>query len=301
MTIEFVPATRAATKARIALTGPSGSGKTYTGLAIAHRLAESAGGRLAVIDTERGKSQMYKGINGWDFDVFCPQAFSPASLTEALGVAAGKGFPAVLLDSWSHYWSGTEGMLEQVDKRAKGGNNFSGWKEVRPDERRMTDAIVSYPGHIVVTLRVKTEYVVEQVERNGRMQSVPRKVGLKPEQRDGMEYEFDVIGDMDLDNTLSVSKTRIPMLHGAAVSKPGTELADTINDWLADGEDIPGPLAYRADALDPDANVDSLRSLHATVKAAGLLNAPVVDGDGNPTLLGDLIVARAKALPAVAA
>lgn len=292
--IKFVPATRASTKARVALAGPSGSGKTYTGLVIAHQLAGD--GTLGVIDTERGKAQMYKGLNGWNWETYCPQAFSPSALTEALGVAAGRGFSAVLLDSWSHYWSGVDGMLEQVDKRAKGGNNFSGWKEARPDERRMMDAIVSYPGHVVVTLRVKTEYVVEQVERNGRLQSVPRKIGLKPEQRDGMEYEFDVIGDMDLDNTLTVSKTRIPPMHGAVIVKPGPELADTIRDWLEDGEDIPGPLLYRSQALDPAATRDSLLGLLSTVNAAGLVNAPMTDEDGNPTVLGDLIKARGRAL-----
>lgn len=296
MTIAFVPATRSAQKARIALTGPSGAGKTYTGLMLAHRLAGD--GRLGVIDTERGKAQMYKGLNGWDWDTFCPQSFAPAALTEALGAAAGAGFTAVLLDSWSHYWFGADGMLEQVDRRATGGNTFSGWKEVRPEERRMIDAIVSYPGHIVVTLRVKTEYVVEQIQRNGRTISVPRKVGLKPEQREGMEHEFDVIGDMDLDNVLTVSKTRVPMLHGTVITQPGTELADTISDWLADGEDVPGPLAYRSQALDPDATVDDLLALHATVKAAGLLNSPLVDDADQPTVLGALIVARGKALQA---
>jgi hypothetical protein len=279
-------------KSRIALTGPSGSGKTYTGLSLAHQLATREGGRLAVIDTERGKSQMYKGINGWDFDVACPQSFSPASLVEALGVAAGHGYPSVLLDSWSHYWMGVDGMLEQVDRRAKGGNNFSGWKEARPDERRMIDAIVSYPGHVVVTLRVKTEYVIEDNEK-GKKQ--PRKIGLKPEQRDNIEYEFDVIGDLDWDNNLSVSKTRVPLLHGAVIPKPGPDLADTIADWLEDGEEIVGPLAHRAAALDSKATKDDLLALHATVKAAGMLNAPVTDGDGNPTVLGDLIVARGRA------
>lgn len=298
MTIEFLPATRSASKARIALPGPSGSGKTYTGLMLGCRMAEVAGGRLAVIDTERGKSQMYKGINGWDFDVYTPQAFSPNSLTEALGVVAGGGWPVCLLDSWSHYWSGTDGMLEQVDRRAKGGNNFSGWKEVRPDERRMIDAIVSAPFHVIVTLRVKTEYVVED---NDRGKKVPRKIGLKPEQREGMEYEFDVIGDMDLDNVLSVSKTRIPMLHGANIAKPGTELADTIVDWLSDGEDTPGPLSYRAQALDPDASRDSLLELLAEVRRVGLSNAPMTDGDGNATVLGELIVARGRAMPSEAA
>jgi energy-coupling factor transporter ATP-binding protein EcfA2 len=295
MTIAFVPATRAATKARIALAGPSGSGKTFTGLALGCAMAEAAGGRLAVIDTERGKAQMYKGINGWDWDTFNPQTFSPSSLTEALGVAAGVGYPVVLLDSWSHYWSGIDGMLEQVDRRAKGGNNFSGWKEVRPEERRMIDAIVSAPFHVIVTLRVKTEYVIEQ---NDRGKSVPRKIGLKPEQREGMEYEFDVIGDMDLDNVLTVSKTRIPLLHGAAVPQPGAELATTIVDWLSDGEDVPGPLAFRAEALADGVSIDGYKALYNRVKAAGLLNAAVTDEDANPTVLGDLIVARGKALPA---
>jgi hypothetical protein len=289
MTIKFAPATRSAAKARIALAGPSGSGKTYTGLTLACRLAD----KVAVVDTERGSASKYVGLNSWAFDTVTPNSFSPQSLTETLAVAAGEGYGCILIDSLSHYWMGVDGMLEQVDRRAKGGNNFSGWKEARPDERRMIDALVSYPGHVIVTLRVKTEYVIEE---NDRGKKVPRKVGLRPEQREGIEYEFDVIGDLDLDNTLSVSKTRIPMLHGAAVVKPGPELAETIRDWLAEGEETTGPLSYRAEALDPDVTVEQLRTLHATVTAAGLLNAPVTDSDGNPTVLGDLVVARGRAM-----
>lgn len=293
MTVQFVPATRAAAKARIALAGPSGAGKTYTGLSLACRLAD----RVAVIDTERGSASKYVGLNGWQFDTLAPHSFSPQSLTEALAVAAGEGYGCILVDSLSHYWMGVDGMLEQVDRRAKGGNNFSGWKEARPDERRMIDALVSYPGHVIVTLRVKTEYVIEQ---NDRGKSVPKKVGLRPEQREGIEYEFDVIGDLDLDNTLTVSKTRIPMLHGASIVKPGPELAETIRDWLGDGETTIGPLGYRDEALDVDATAQSLRALHERVRIAGLLNAPLVDANGNPTVLGDLIVARGKALASAA-
>jgi hypothetical protein len=122
---------------------------------------------------------------------------------------------------------------------------------------------------------------------------------LRPEQREGIEYEFDVIGDLDLDNTLIVSKTRIPMLHGAVVLKPGPELAEKIRDWLAEGEETAGPMAYRAQALDPDVTREQLLRLHATVKAAGLFHAPVTDGEGRPTMLGDLIVARGQALATV--
>jgi hypothetical protein len=295
MAVKFAPATRAAAKARIALAGPSGSGKTYTGLSLACRLAE----RVAVIDTERGSASKYAGLNGWKFDTLAPDSFSPQSLTDALAVAAGEGYGCVLVDSLSHYWMGVDGMLEQVDRKTSASRSTasfsSGWKDMAPIERRMLDALVSYPGHVIATLRVKTEYVIEQ---NDRGKSVPRKVGLKPIQREGLEYEFDVIGDLDLDNLLTVSKTRIPMLHGATIPKPGPELAETIRDWLADGEETVGPLAYRADALDVDATVASLRDLLGRVRTAGLTNAPVVDDNGNPTVLGDLIVSRGKALAA---
>lgn len=292
--IEFVPATRAASKARLALAGPSGSGKTYTALTLAARLAD----RFAVVDTERGRAALYVGVNGWQFDTVSPQSFSPASLTETLAIAGSREYGCIVIDSLSHYWMGVDGMLEQADRRAKGGNSFSGWKEVRPDERRMLDALASYPGHVIITLRVKTEYVIEENERGKK---VPRKVGMKPEQREGIEYEFDVVGDLDLDNTLTISKTRIPMLHSQVITKPGPEVAETIADWLADGEDVPGPLAYRAEALDPDATRETLLDLLTRVTAANLKGAPVLDEHGNPTVLGDLIVARGRALPAVAA
>lgn len=294
MTVKFTPATRSAAKARIALAGPSGSGKTYTGLALACRLAD----KVAVIDTERGSASKYVGLNNWAFDTLAPNSFSPQSLTEALAVAGSEGYGCILVDSLSHYWMGVDGMLEQVDRRAKGGNNFSGWKEARPDERRMIDALVSYPGHVIVTLRVKTEYVIEQ---NDRGKSVPRKVGLRPEQREGIEYEFDVIGDLDLDNNLSVSKTRIPMLHGAVVPQPGPGLAETIRDWLAEGEEVEGPLSFRATALDDATTIEALRQMLTDVKAKGLFNAPVTDENGAPTVLGELITARGRALAPKAA
>lgn len=284
MTIEFTPATRKSTKARIALAGPSGSGKTYTALA----LATALGDQVAVVDTERGSAAKYEGINGWQFHTWVPQSFSPTSLVEALAVASGAGFEVVVVDSLSHYWMGVDGMLEQADRRAKGGNTFSGWKEARPDERRMIDALAAYPGHVIVTLRVKTEYVIEKDDRG---KSVPRKVGLKPEQREGIEYEFDLVGDLDLDNTLSVSKSRIPALSRAVVPLPGAELADTIREWLSDGETALGALDYREQALKATDKA-TLKQLGQTVKARGLAGAPVVDEHGTSTVLFELIVAR---------
>lgn len=283
MTIEFAPATRAATKARIALAGPSGSGKTYTSLAIGTRL-----GRTALIDTERGSASKYAGVNGWLFDTLAPSSFSPASLVEALAAAATAGYDVVVVDSLSHYWMGVDGMLEQVDRaaqRAARGNQFGGWKEMRPDERRMIDALVAYPGHVITTLRVKTEYIVEENEKGKK---VPRKIGMKPEQREGIEYEFDVVGDLDLDNVLRVSKSRIPSLTHAVIERPGPELADTLTEWLSEGDDMPTAADYREEA-DQARDVDELKALFDTVTRRGLAGSPMQAADGTATTLGDYI------------
>lgn len=288
MTLAFKPATREASYARIALSGPSGSGKTYTALALATALSDN----VAVIDTERGSASKYVGLNGWSFDTVQPDSYSPLSLVDLLGLAAGGEYGCVVIDSLSHYWMGVDGMLEQADRRGKGGNNFAGWKEVRPEERRMIDALVAFPGHVVVTMRSKTEYVVEE---NDRGKKVPRKVGLKPEQREGIEYEFDVVGDLDLDNTLTVVKSRIHTLAKAVIPMPGEELATQIRDWLSDGASVPTVAEYRKRALDMKSQAE-LKVLFEEVAGHRMTAAPTVDVDGNPTILGDLIMNLARKL-----
>jgi hypothetical protein len=60
-------------------------------------------------------------------------------------------------------------------------------------------------------------------------------VGMAPIQRDGMEYEFTVVGDIDHDHNLVISKTRCPKLDGAVIHKPGRQIAETLLEWLNSG------------------------------------------------------------------
>lgn len=289
----FAPATRQAAKARLALCGPSGSGKTYTALALAHGL----GDHIAVIDTERGSASKYVGVNDWQFDTVAPDSFSPDHLTALLAEASAGGYEVVVVDSLSHYWMGVDGMLEQVDRRS-GSSSFSGWKEARPIERRMVDALIAYPGHVIVTMRTKTEYVIED---DARGKKVPRKVGMKPEQREGIEYEFDVVGDLDHTNTLTVSKARIPTLAHVVVPQPGEDLARTIRDWLSEGQEVPDALAIREQVLSDSVTVTDLVELGAKVKGLRLDAASVTDAAGNPTSLVDLIRDRWREMNATGA
>jgi energy-coupling factor transporter ATP-binding protein EcfA2 len=283
---QFKKATKEQSKARVALDGPSGSGKTWTALTIATAL----GSRIAVIDTERGSASKY--ANDFEFDALEMSHFSPDDLVEALAAAADAGYEVAIVDSWSHFWSGSGGMLEQVDhasKRGYGGNSFGGWKEARPMERRMIDALVAWPGHVIVTMRVKTDYVLETNERG---KQVPKKVGLKPEQREGLEYEFDLVGSMDWENTLIVSKSRIRDLTGAVVQKPTVEFGETIKAWLEDGTAVEPVEDLITEARRPDAMFEDLGALMRKVRARRLEGAPMLDDDGKPTTLGAHIQER---------
>ncbi len=279
----FAPAVRSAAKARIALVGPPGSGKTYTGLLMAHVL----GSNIAVIDSERRSASGYVGVNGWSFDVANPDSFEPLSLVDLLADAAASEHDVVLVDSLSHYWMGVGGMLEQVDRKSSNGNSFGGWKEARPDERRMVDALLAYPGHVIVTMRTKTEYVVEQNERG---KAVPKKVGLKPEQRDGIEYEFRVVGSLDMDNVLTVTKSSIPPLP-RIVDQPDEAFAEQIRDWYEVGESQPDANDLARQAL-TDLTSVALKALGETAIRLGIGGAGVHDADGNTIQLLDLIRAR---------
>lgn len=227
----FQKATKAQSRGRVAILGPSGSGKTYTGLITACTLAN--GGKVAVIDSERGSASKYADI--FAFDVCELSKFDPRDYVKAIKAAEAAGYAAILIDSLTHAWSGVDGALEQVDKevaRSRAGNSFAAWRAVTPMHNALVDAMLQSPCHIVGTMRVKQEYVLED---NGRGKQVPRKVGMAPVQREGMEYEFDVIADMDVGHTLCVSKTRCPQLDQWVAVKPGKEFGETLLAWLSDG------------------------------------------------------------------
>lgn len=290
VTLSFTRAVKKALKARIALEGPSGSGKTYTALT----LATALGKRIALIDTEHRSASLYADL--FEFDTLeLDDNYHPERLIEALAAAGAAGYDVVIVDSWSHFWMGSGGMLEQVDaagKRSGGGNNFAGWKEMKPLERRMVDAMLAYPGHLITTLRVKTDYVVET---NDRGKQAPRKVGLKAEQRDGLEYEFTLVASLDIDNTLVVTKSRCPALSGAVVARPTGEFGATLAAWLDAGETGPTAVQLRDEILaDPSMDRTGFLSIYNRAKAAGLLAAPIVDGTGDTKTLGDFIVDTGK-------
>lgn len=273
----FQPAQREQVKARIALHGVAGSGKTYTALMLATNLAD----KVAAIDTERGRMLEHKGR--FRFDHFAPARFDPRELVKLLAAAGANGYGAVVIDSFSHYWMGTGGALEFVDshENQRGGKFSAGWKEYRPIENRMWEALMAYPGHVIATMRAKTAYVVEG--------NKPVKVGLRPEQREGVDYEFSIVGELSRDHVLTVTKSTCDDLMDRTIDRPGPEVAAIIADWCNSGEEVPDALQMRDRALAAE-SLEELRDLHGEARRLRLLGAAVVDEHGDDVALEELIV-----------
>jgi hypothetical protein len=276
MPITFQPATKAGTRARVALIGPPSSGKTYTSLI----LARAFGGTTGLIDTERRTARKYADEfdfqwHGWSGE------YAPELLTGAVLDSAEAGIDTLIIDGGSPFWSGAGGMLEQVDRataRAGRSDKFgSGWNEMRPVERQMLDALASYPGHLILTLRTKIEWVLERNDQTGKWG--PRRVGTKPDQREGIEYDFDVVADMDdHGSSMTFAKSAVPELPGGTVvHKPTDAVGFAIIKWLeADAVGEPfNPLTVRDWALAGGRTVEELGERYRELEAAGAVGAIV--------------------------
>ena len=234
MSMQFKKARKSQAKLRLGLIGPSGSGKTYTALS----LASGLGKKIAVVDTEHASAALYADEFGVEYDTLQLTSFEVENYVEAIELAAREGYEVLIIDSLSHAWAGKGGILEFVDKAAKRtGNNFAGWRDATPKHNLLVEAILAAPIHIICTLRSKVEHIVETVK--GRSQV--RKVGMQPVQRDGLEYEFTIVGDLTQEHDLIVTKTRAAFLADAVINKPGRKLGEQLHEWLDAGEAAPPP------------------------------------------------------------
>ena len=220
----FKKAVKEAAKLRMAISGPSGSGKTYTALVFATELARHGNGKIAVVDTESGSASKY--ADDFSFDVAELNNFNPKNYVNAIREAASAGYDVVILDSITHAWNGKGGILDIV------GGNFSKWKDVAPLEREFIQTMISHDIHIIATMRAKTQYEVEKDERG---KASPKKVGMGAIQRDGIEYEFDIVGMMDLQNTMTIEKTRCSAIRGEVVPTPDGRWLAPVVAWLKAG------------------------------------------------------------------
>lgn len=191
--------------------------------------------KIGAIDTENKSLRRYARSFSKRFLSLELTRFSPKDYIEAIRAAEEAGIEVLVIDSLSHAWMGKGGVLELVDQAARRsqGNNFAGWRTVTPEHNRLVEAIVQSQMHLIATMRTKVEYVVEKDEKSGK--STPRKVGMAPIQKEGLEFEFDVVAEMNADHDLIITKSRCHELSDAVINRPGAEIAQKLRSWVDGG------------------------------------------------------------------
>lgn len=228
----FQKAERKQSKLRLAITGASGSGKTTAAL----NIATGIGGRIAVLDTENGSASLY--ADQFDFDVVNLVApYTPERFIDVILAAEKAGYDILIIDSTTHEWSGKGGCLELVDDLAKAkfkGNSWSAWNEVTPRHRKFIDAMLRSNMHIITTMRSKTETAQEDIG-NGKKRVV--KLGMKSEQRDGIEYEFTTVLDLVHDgHYATATKDRTRIFAGQDPQHITKDTGVFLREWLNSGK-----------------------------------------------------------------
>lgn len=235
----FKKATKEQAKLRLALFGVSGSGKTYTAL----RLAKGLGGKIAVIDTERNSACKYS--DRFDFDV-C-DAKKPSIENLKMFIDEARGYDVLIIDSMTHAWLE---LLQEVEKLAKtkfGGNTWSAWSEGTPKQMGLINALLDFPGHIIATMRVETNWTTVTNEK-GKV--VPVRVGEAPKQGKGIEYEFDMLMQISPEHDALVIKDRTGKYQDEVIQLPDEEFGKALGEWLKDGKKtISKP---KKEEIDPD-------------------------------------------------
>ena len=239
--IVFRKAERKRAKARIALCAPAGGGKTHSALLIAKGL----GGKIAVIDTENGSAELEAGKpNIPEFDVITMHApFDPIKYIAAIDAAEKAGYDIVIIDSLTHAWAGTGGLLDKVDtisKASKSGNSYTAWRDVTPLHNKLVDKMLQSTCHIIATMRSKTDYVLETNSKGGM---TPKKVGLAPVQREGMDYEFTVVLDIDQSSHVATATKDRTSLFDGAPFVPSPDTGEMLLNWFNSGKAEETPAA----------------------------------------------------------
>lgn len=220
------------------LSGPSGSGKTYSALQLAKGITGDWK-KIALADTENGSALYYAGskTGPWThipFDgISTKGGYSPENWNKLIQFAETLPIDVLILDSVSAEWEGVGGCLELVDELSQGKSAFSnGWKRVTPLHRAFIDRMRHSRLHILATMRSKQDYVVET---NDKGKSTPRKVGTKSIQREGTDYEFGIILDIDMGHYASSSKDRTGLFAGRTPFKIDEDTGKELLAWANSG------------------------------------------------------------------
>lgn len=221
-------------KLKLGIQGPSGSGKTWGALALVRNLWPDA--KVLVIDTENESASLY--ADNFVFDTIpLDPPFESSRYEACIDYAVANKYDVLIMDSVTHQWDGEGGILrrkEELDRRP-GANSWANWAQFTPEHTTFIEAIKQAPIHIVATMRSKQDYVLEQ---NDKGKSKPVKMGMAPIQRDGFDYEFSLVFDVQMDHKATVTKNRTGLFEGKVVNLADKKVAEQLKAWQESGKPV---------------------------------------------------------------
>lgn len=186
----------------IGAAGPSGSGKTLSMLRLGEGIRRVVGGRMAVIDTENGRSLHYapppgqKPIPGRTFDFdwydFKPP-YNPLRFLHAWESAVKHGATVIVTDAMTHEHNGIGGFLEMhaAETQRIAGDDWKKaervkmlcWQKPKSERLAAKNGALQLQAHFLFGFRAREKL---KLVKGGE----PEKLGLMPDGGEEWLYEM---------------------------------------------------------------------------------------------------------------
>lgn len=230
-------------------------------------------GRIALADSESGSGSLYSDITSYDTCQLDNKYKNTDAkkyidgIIETIYDAVEEKFDVLIIDSITHAW---ESVLEHKDRiDLLGGNSFTNWAKVSPIHKKFFDAIVLTPIHLICTMRSKQAYILQESSKG---KQVPKKVGLAPIQRDGSEFEFTTVFNMDMTHNAVASKDRTNMFDTENPFTPSEETGKLIAGWLyqRDIKEVSEKMDKVKESIEACKDKDELKEIGTEIKKIDL-------------------------------
>lgn len=247
--MELRKSERKRAKIKMAIQAPSGAGKTYSSLLLADGLLGGDLSKVAIIDTENGSADLYAHLGSYNV-ISLKGVYSPEEYIKAIEVCENAEMEVIIIDSLSHCW---DFLLEYHSSLQ--GNSFTNWSKITPRHKSLIHKILQCDAHVIATMRTKQDYVLNQ--KDGKY--TPEKVGLKAVQREGMDYEFTLVFDIDVKHFTTSSKDRTGLFMDKSAFKITSNTGKEILDWCNSGTN----LSQAREKIKQCNSIENLRKLYA--------------------------------------
>jgi len=217
--MELRQAERKDVNIKIAMQGRAGTGKTYSALLMAYGITGDWS-KIAVIDTESGSANLYAHLG--NYNIIQLDVLSPENYINAIDMCEREGIEAIIIDSISHCWEYLLSCHAQMQ-----GNSFMNWNRITPRYNAFIQKIINSNTHIICTIRTKQDYSL--IEKNGKL--IPEKSGQKAIMRDGIDYEFTIVMNIDLNHHVSITKDRTGIFLSKPSFTPTIDTGKSIAQW----------------------------------------------------------------------